>query len=735
MSDSKRIIKKIFTCLLVIGVFVLSSCSKSPDGKAPESAKSPAVESLFAVQINNFEFTLSQIDKYLMGVSPIPMGLQMIVRMQLAGVLDDPQLTGLNMAGTVGVFGVLLPAKTESDPPLSRILVAGMVPVSDYDGFVSGHKNIGEADENGVSKLTASLGMPGMAPGAAPSGPTVLLAKLGDYAVVGWGNDYDKIIEYKKLMGPAAAKSAGVAQLAGVTDASGLQAKDPICIYGNIQAASEAFGPLLLGKIEEFKNMLTQMNPPAQGQMMNMNAVMDMYAGLLETTMKEVKSFNVAIKPNPDVLLISETVSAVPGTGTAEMFASAQGSRKENELLGYLEDGSAMNFAFKVNTPFWEKLTEVGLDLLGKLSWQSLSADNAAKMKKLTTDMMASMGGSAAGTFRMDSAKQPMFNMKYVIAVSDPAKFKSLVAESAEMFEATGVKDLYKGLGMELDYTMTPNTSTYKDVSIDSAKLVLKPTEPNSPPGQMIKAMYGDGIDYRWGVTDGICSIAIGDNVDAAVQELIDKVKAGGAKELCGEIKSAMEMLPDAKNGDFFLTYNYVRILNMVGGMMPAMVPAGMDVPMPKLDINVPTKSNLAIAGKIGGGKIFVDIAIPKQHLSEIVMALMQMQQQMQKQQLKGNTTRAQIRLIENGLERFALECGRYPSDSEGLEALLVCPKDLEGKWGGPYLKQSELNDPWGNAYIYVEEGAINTGSYDIISYGADGKAGGEGENQDILND
>ena len=55
-----------------------------------------------------------------------------------------------------------------------------------------------------------------------------------------------------------------------------------------------------------------------------------------------------------------------------------------------------------------------------------------------------------------------------------------------------------------------------------------------------------------------------------------------------------------------------------------------------------------------------------------------------------------------------------------------------EEDWGGPYLKKSDLLDPWGTPYEYREEGEVNMGSFDIISFGKDRQSGGEGENEDI---
>lgn len=101
----------------------------------------------------------------------------------------------------------------------------------------------------------------------------------------------------------------------------------------------------------------------------------------------------------------------------------------------------------------------------------------------------------------------------------------------------------------------------------------------------------------------------------------------------------------------------------------------------------------------------------------------------------KADLTRAKMAIIESALARFYIDCGRFPDDSEGLEALIIPPTELEeGKWNGPYCKESDLLDLWENPYIYIAEGEINPGSFDLISYGQDGMESGEGDNADIVN-
>lgn len=97
----------------------------------------------------------------------------------------------------------------------------------------------------------------------------------------------------------------------------------------------------------------------------------------------------------------------------------------------------------------------------------------------------------------------------------------------------------------------------------------------------------------------------------------------------------------------------------------------------------------------------------------------------------KQAAAQAQIELFGAALDNFRLDVGRYPTSEEGLKVLLVNPGAV-GNWDGPYLKKQEVPlDPWGHAYVFKSPG--EHGDYDIVSYGGDGVAGGDGENQDIV--
>lgn len=98
----------------------------------------------------------------------------------------------------------------------------------------------------------------------------------------------------------------------------------------------------------------------------------------------------------------------------------------------------------------------------------------------------------------------------------------------------------------------------------------------------------------------------------------------------------------------------------------------------------------------------------------------------------KTDVAKVQIHELESALDLYRLDLGRYPTQSEGLQALVAKPAGLD-RWQGPYLKQTAVPfDPWGHAYHYRVPG--EHGDYDLYSLGADDAPGGTGENQDVTN-
>jgi general secretion pathway protein G len=88
--------------------------------------------------------------------------------------------------------------------------------------------------------------------------------------------------------------------------------------------------------------------------------------------------------------------------------------------------------------------------------------------------------------------------------------------------------------------------------------------------------------------------------------------------------------------------------------------------------------------------------------------------------------TAARVTLVEleGALALFDLHQGRYPSQEEGLAALVTRPAGVKA-WRGPYFRGGLPLDPWGNPYVYRFPGREKPQGYDLFSTGPDGRERG----------
>jgi general secretion pathway protein G len=96
----------------------------------------------------------------------------------------------------------------------------------------------------------------------------------------------------------------------------------------------------------------------------------------------------------------------------------------------------------------------------------------------------------------------------------------------------------------------------------------------------------------------------------------------------------------------------------------------------------------------------------------------------------KIKAAKVQIEDLAQTLDMYKLDVGSYPTSEQGLNALIESPDGAQ-RWNGPYLRKSKVPlDPWNNEYKYSSPG--EHGKFDIVSMGADGSEGGEGEDKDL---
>jgi general secretion pathway protein G len=97
------------------------------------------------------------------------------------------------------------------------------------------------------------------------------------------------------------------------------------------------------------------------------------------------------------------------------------------------------------------------------------------------------------------------------------------------------------------------------------------------------------------------------------------------------------------------------------------------------------------------------------------------------------NRAKTDLRSIETSLNLYRLDNFRYPSTSDGLEALVTNPGEATAPNWKQYLPKVPV-DPWQRPYQYASPGQRGGGDFDVFTFGADGQEGGEGTNADIGN-
>lgn len=252
-------------------------------------------ESLFVVRINKFNFTLNQIDQYLAGASPMPLGLSMIISMQLSQALGSPDLKGLDMGGSFAIFALETEGETFTEDLVSIPLTFALVPVTDYKLFISGNTNISEADSEEISKI--SLG----------DKPSLLVKQVGDFALITIEQYRDKYIETAKTITDKS--KAGIAAVLEAEEAKQAIEK-PLWLFIDTQNAAKGISMMASEQLMGL-SMMTGGAIPAETEDINTAELLN-----------ELRFVSLSLTPKPNVLNINATIAAESGSETANMLSA-----------------------------------------------------------------------------------------------------------------------------------------------------------------------------------------------------------------------------------------------------------------------------------------------------------------------------------------------------------------------------------------------------------------------------
>ncbi|UCF14335.1 MAG: hypothetical protein JSW59_13050 [Phycisphaerales bacterium] len=583
-------------------------------------------ESLLCMKINRFDGTLDSVNAFLKDVAPVDAKAALLSK--LTGMLGgDDRLRGVNKRGTIAVFA--LPVQSDSPPagPMGNMFIGALLPVTKYEKFVSANANVGEADEQGISAITAN------------GKPAGLVTNFRRFALLCPPNGRGQLMQVKRMLNQRK-RSLGASLDAETRKQA---ASSPVWVYLNVKQASPMIQPMVLGKLEQIKGQLEKAKEKGEELPMDPAAIagiFDFYGGILKAVLEGTDNVTLAVAPSAEACSLTVGLKPVPDTMMAAAVGEPLGGNLDH-MLGYLENGAMINLAGKVDHENL-KATYVGLlKLVGKMVPGGMSEADAARLERLVTKEVDAMGDSMAFAFGFDGAGSTVFKGKTIIAVRDRAAYEQVIEEELKLVEEGFLADLYKGFGFTMDVEIDRDAGAYKGVQIHGAKVGFKfagEGETSAGMSKMFETLFGDGLTYRWAFAKGNCTFAFGSNANEKIREWIDQVRVGGTRQIGSQTKNALAVLDNADQSDVVGTFNLVRYMQMVAGFMAATA----DVEVPQFD--AATESNVAFAGRTTeAGNMVFQIVMPKQHLLEtksvVENVIKKIEQQMKDKQKK--TTQA----------------------------------------------------------------------------------------------
>ncbi|MHC4692457.1 MAG: hypothetical protein ACYS67_06935, partial [Planctomycetota bacterium] len=532
-------------------------------------------ETLFCVRVNNLDDTCTALNEYLKGVAPESLDVKDKVLSGLAKRLGGKRLRGVNTKGTFAIFGVNLPSKENTANPFANLFIGGVVQVRNYEKFVSGNPNVGQADDDGISKLTVD------------GKEEAIVTRKGRFAVMCPPRSREKLIRFKKMR---VGRKRGLGALLDESEKELLRAS-PVWLYGNVQQASKLFAPMLFAQIESMKAEIKKAQEEGKTVMMDPAAIVDFYIEMFEMLLKGTDRLGIGIVPAAEKCTFTLQCKAVDGTLLEQLLSAPEGGNLD-ELIRYLENGAFANIIAKVD----RKGMNVGymkmIDLIASLSPDAMGKAETDRLKKLTTRFINAIGDGVAISMKPGDGESGPFSFKYVIKVKDEKAFKEVMEEEIRMINEGMFNKIYKSFGLDINLGIETDTATYRGVEIGSATLSFEIADGNSPDTEMIDKIWGEGLKYRWALLDGYCVYAFGGGCNKNIRKLIDQIKAGGPDGLASEIQTAIDVFEgdDEKEDeeyDFGGTFNLVRMLNMASGFITATV--GLEIK----PLDLPTQSNI----------------------------------------------------------------------------------------------------------------------------------------------
>jgi thiol-disulfide isomerase/thioredoxin len=282
-----------------------------------------------------------------------------------------------------------------------------------------------------------------------------------------------------------------------------------------------------------------------------------------------------------------------------------------------------------MNKAALKQVNDMMIRILDASITDGVTEEQKQQMKSLLNKWMQIMGNEVAFSFSYAGGKPPV-RFQEVVALSEGSSGRDMMAEGLEL-----ANSLYKIMDLPFELVQSGAVETYKDVEIDALQIKFAEGAAQDEGMDFISQMYGEnGLTYYMAQKGNLLMMAMGPKGIDEIKSLIDRPAAA---EPSADMKQALQLLNGSGYTDAAVSINVIKLMKGLGEMMQSMSAEGMPNPFANIfsGINIQSQSSLMAGARIADGQFGMRLALPKQHLIEVVTAGMQIQQKMMQSQME----------------------------------------------------------------------------------------------------
>ncbi len=545
-----------------------------------------ADDTIACLRIQDLDITCSDLDKFLQGISPMPVSTSALARMQLATVLGNPNLDGVNTAGEFGVIVSTSDGKTIDTEKLSNITVTLLLPITNYDVLLKNSKAVKEADVNGISEITPLAGI--------ASGKNLSMTNVDDYAAISLIGGPEPLLKLKNSKANPLGASLNQKE-------KNLAATHSFFLTINITKLSkinEEFTAAMLSELEQASK-----DAP---ELATYKSIAEIATTISNSLISELARESICVEFKSDLCLITANVSAIVDSNLAKVFSPNKLGAKANPLLGYLESNQAITCAGTIQKDSIKYLVN---DIK-----KSINESNPSINTQIIDEYVKfiDLAGKYFVFSEGPSKKEGVpFTLKEVCQINDPLAYDKYIRSTSEKM-ISFINSFTSSMGFKYNVDIS---QADKD-GIATSKMEIEVIDPNNPDATIVKSIYGDNFfNNSWAYAGNL--IAIGNDKDA-VRELLAKIRTQSKKEEPADIAKAFDLIPNIRESDIFGTYNYVNSMKMSSGMF---TDKDIKEMFDKAFSNIETKSYFVYSLNMSDRNLTATLALPKEHIEEMIQS------------------------------------------------------------------------------------------------------------------